>query len=324
MRKRALGSSGLQLTTIGVGTWAIGGGGWQFAWGPQDDRESEAAIRSGLDAGINWIDTAAVYGLGHAEEVVGRAVKGRRSSVVIATKCSRVWEPGSKMIGHRLKAESVRAEIEASLRRLQTDVIDLYQVHWPDPEEDIEEGWTEIARAVKAGKIRHAGVSNFSRAHIERVRKIHPVASLQPPYSMLRREVETELLPYCAAHGIGVIAYSPMQNGLLTGRFTRERIASLPPDDWRRGSPHFTEPALTPNLELVEGLAALAARSGHTSGQLAIAWVLRRPEVTAAIVGLRRPRQVDELVPAADWELGRPEIDGVERLLADRLRRLGS
>ena len=322
MRKRRLGNTELELSTMGVGSWAIGGGGWQFAWGPQDDAESAAAINRALDAGINWIDTAAVYGLGHAEEVVGRAVKGRRSSVILATKCSRVWEPGGTTIGHRLKAESVRAEIEASLRRLQTDVIDLYQIHWPDPEGDIEEGWTEISRAVKAGKIRYGGVSSFSPQHLDRIRRIHPVASLQPPYSMLKREVETELLGYCASHKIGVICYSPMQNGLLTGRFTRERIAALPSDDWRRGSSNFKEPALTANLELVESLSALARRSGHNAGQLAIAWVLRRQEVTAAIVGIRTPAQVDELLPAADWDLAAAEIQEVERLLAEREKRL--
>jgi aryl-alcohol dehydrogenase-like predicted oxidoreductase len=264
-----------------------------------------------------------VYGLGHSEEVVGRAVKGRRSSVILATKCSRVWEPGGTTIGHRLKAESVRAEIEASLRRLQVDAIDLYQVHWPDPDEDIEEGWAEIARAVKAGKIRYGGVSNFSRQHLERVRRIHPVASLQPPYSMLKRDAEAELLGWCASHHVGVICYSPMQNGLLTGRFTRERIASLPADDWRKGSSSFKEPALTANLQLVEGLSALAARSGHNAGQLAIAWVLRRREVTAAIVGIRKPAQVDELLPASDWDLEEPEITEIERLLGEREKGLG-
>ena len=216
----------------------------------------------------------------------------------------------------------MRAEIEASLRRLQTDWIDLYQVHWPRPGGDIEEGWSEIARAVKAGKIRHAGVSNFSREQIERVLPIHPVASLQPPYSMLRREVEEELLGWCASRGIGVVAYSPMQNGLLSGAFTRQRIAALPADDWRRESPHFTEPALSANLELVEGLKRIAARSRRTPGQLAIAWVLRRPELTAAIVGSRRPSQVDETLGGADWDLGREESAEVEQLLAERPRKL--
>jgi aryl-alcohol dehydrogenase-like predicted oxidoreductase len=322
MEKRRLGFSDLELTTVGVGTWAMGGSGWQYAWGPQDDRDSMETIHRALDLGINWIDTAAVYGFGHSEEVVGRAVKGRRSSVILATKCGRPWQAGNPIPLNRLKADSVREEIEASLRRLGTDCIDLYQVHWPKPDEDIEEGWGEISRAVKAGKIRFAGVSNFSREQIERAARIHPVASLQPPYSMLRRDVETELLGFCASSGIGVVAYSPMQNGLLTGKFTRERISSLPPDDWRRGSPFFTEPALTPNLELVEGLKAAAARSGHSAAELAVSWVLRRPEVTAAIVGSRRPEQVPETVGASAWALSPGEIAEVERLLAVRQRKL--
>ncbi len=316
MRKRRLGNTDLELTTVGFGTWALGGSGWKFAWGPQDDADSVAAIHRALDLGINWIDTAAVYGFGHSEEVVGRAVKGRRSSVILATKCGRVRQAGTDEIGSCLRAASVRAEIEASLRRLGTDRIDLYQVHWPKPEEEIEEGWEEIARAVKAGKIRYAGVSNFSREQIERVRKIHPVASLQPPYSMLRRDVEAELLPWCAANGIGVVAYSPMQTGLLAGKFTRERIAALPADDWRRASPYFTEPLLTKNLAVVEGLRAIAARGGRSVAELAVAWVLRRPEVTSAIVGSRRPGQVDETAPASDRPLTPEEDRQIAKILS--------
>jgi aryl-alcohol dehydrogenase-like predicted oxidoreductase len=318
MLTRRLGRTDLELTTVGFGTWALGGTGWKFAWGPQDDADSIAAIHRALDLGINWIDTAAAYGFGHSEEVVGRAVKGRRGSVILATKCGRVRVPGGDGIGSCLRADSVRAEIEASLRRLGTDCIDLYQVHWPKPEEEIEEGWQEIARAVKAGKIRHAGVSNFSRAQIERVRAIHPVASLQPPYSMLRREVEEELLGWCAANGIGVVAYSPMQTGLLAGTFTRERVAALPADDWRRTSPFFTEPELSRNLALVEGLRAIAARGGRSVGELAVAWVLRRPELTAAIVGSRRPGQVDQTAPAADRPLTPEEDRQIARLLLQR------
>ncbi len=318
MEKRRLGQSDLELTTIGLGTWAMGGGGWEFAWGPQDDAVSIATIHRALDLGITWIDTAPAYGLGHAEEVVGKALKGRRSSVILATKCGRVWERGSTRLQHRLTPESVRAEIEASLRRLATDHIDLYQVHWPDPEPDIPAAWEEIARAVRAGKIRYAGVSNFSRAQIERIQDIHPVASLQPPYSMLTRGVEAELLPWCASQGIGVVAYSPMQNGLLAGKFSRERIASLPTNDWRRASPHFTEPALGRNLRLVDGLRAIADRGGRSVGELAVAWVLRRPEVTAAIVGSRRPEQVGETIRASDNPLGGEELMEIERLLAER------
>lgn len=323
MKRRRLGYTTLELSTVGLGTWAIGGGGWKYAWGPQDDQESIATIHRALDAGVNWIDTAAVYGLGHSEEVVGRAVKGRRASVILATKCSRVWDPATGEINGNLKAQSIRAEIEASLRRLQTDWIDLYQIHWPRPEEDLEEGWQEISRAVTAGKIRFAGVSNFSIEQMQRLRPIHPIASLQPPYSMVRREVEEALLGYCAAQGIGVVVYSPMQNGLLTGAFTRERIASLPADDWRREGPQFKEPVLSANLELAQGLRELAARSGRTAGQLAVAWVLRRPEVTSAIVGGRRPSQIDETVRAADWDLAPEIVEEVERLLAERLRKIG-
>jgi aryl-alcohol dehydrogenase-like predicted oxidoreductase len=318
MTKRALGKSGLELTTVGLGTWAIGGAGWQYAWGAQDDRDSIAAIHRALELGIDWIDTAAVYGLGHSEEIVGRAIAGRRDKVLVATKCGLVWNPGETSPSNRLEAASVRAELEASLRRLGTDHIDLYQIHWPNPDPDIEEGWTEIAKAVKAGKVRYAGVSNFSVAQLERARAIHPVASLQPPYSMLRREVEKDLLPYCAAHGVGVICYSPMQMGLLTGTFTRERAASLPRDDVRSRNSLFAEPALTRNLELVEGLRPIAAEYGRNVAELAIAWVLRRPEVTAAIVGARRPEQVAETAGAGELVLSREDVARIDALIAAR------
>jgi aryl-alcohol dehydrogenase-like predicted oxidoreductase len=317
MQKRRLGNTDLHLTAVGLGTWAIGGTGYAYAWGPQDDADSVGSIHRALDLGINWIDTAAVYGFGHSEEVVGRAVKGRRGSVILATKCGRVWQAGNPMPGRCLKADSVRAEIEASLRRLGTDFIDLYQIHWPQPEEEMEEGWAEIARAVKAGKIRFAGVSNFSRQQMERLQRIHPVASLQPPYSLLKREVEEELLGWCAANGIGVVAYSPMQNGLLSGAFTRERAAALPADDWRRGSPFFTEPGLSRNLRLVDGLRSIAGRGRAGAGELAVAWVLRRPEVTSAIVGSRRPRQVAETIGAGDRPLTPEEDREISRLLAE-------
>ena len=318
MKIRKLGYSDLEITRIGLGTWAMGGEDWAFAWGPQDDVASIAAIHKALDLGINWIDTAAVYGIGHSEEVVGKAVAGRRAKVIIATKCGRVLVPGSITPVPRLKAESVREELEASLRRLGTDYIDLYQIHWPDPDPDIEEGWTEIARQVKAGKIRYAGVSNFSVAQIKRLQKIHPVASLQPPYSMLRRDVEAELLPFCGANGIGVIVYSPMQAGLLAGRFTRERARQLPDSDWRKRSPYFTEPALSANLTLVERLKALAGKKGRSAAEIAIAWVLRRPEVTAAIVGGRGPEQVKQTRGGADWDLTPAEIAEIDAIIAQR------
>jgi len=339
MQTRKLGYSDLHLTTVGLGTWAIGGGGWAYGWGPQDDSESIAAIRRALDLGINWIDTAAVYGLGHSEEIVGQAIPstgsgrrpstdsghraGRRDEVIIATKCGLVWDEGSTTPYGRLKAESVRREAEASLRRLELEVIDLYQIHWPNPDEDIEEAWRVIADLIREGKVRYGGVSNFSVEQLKRVQAIHPVASLQPPYSMLRRGIEEELLAYCAANDIGVIVYSPMQAGLLTGTFTKERVANLPDEDWRKGSSAFREPELSANLALVEKLRPIAERNGRTVAQLAIAWVLRRPEVTAAIVGARRPSQIEETAPAGDWMLSEEDVAEIDALLVERERALG-
>jgi len=321
VRTRKLGFTDLHLTTVGLGTWAIGGE-WKWGWGPQDDAESIAAIRRALDLGINWIDTAAAYGLGHSEEVVGKAIAGRRDEVIVATKCGTRWDESSRQPFRSLKAESVRREAEASLRRLNVDVIDLYQIHWPDPDEEVEEGWGVIADLVKEGKVRYGGVSNFSVAQLERAQPIHAVASLQPPYSMLRRGAEDELLPYCAANEIGVVAYSPMQAGLLTGKFSRERVASLADTDWRKRNHLFNEPQLSANLALVERLRPIAGRNGITPAQLAIAWVLRRSEVTAAIVGGRRPAQVEEVVPAGDVELPAEDIAEIEALLEERERAL--
>lgn len=323
MRARKLGYSDLYLTTVGLGTWAIGGGGWAYGWGPQDDADSNAAIRSALDLGVNWIDTAAVYGLGHSEEIVGRAIAGRRDEVIVATKCGLVWDEGSPTPYGRLKAESIHREVEASLRRLNVEVIDLYQIHWPDPDEEIEEAWATIADLIREGKVRYGGVSNFSVEQLKRVQSIYPVTSLQPPYSMLRRGVEDELLSYCVANDIGVVVYSPMQAGLLTGKFTPERVANLPDDDWRRQSDYFQEPMLSVNLAFVEKLHPIAEGSGKTVAQLAIAWVLRRPEVTAAIVGARRPSQIEETAPAADWVLSDDDIAEIDALLAEREQALG-
>lgn len=317
MRTRRLGSGGPEISRIGMGTWAIGGSGWQYAWGAQNDRDSIAAIHRALELGVTWVDTAAVYGLGHSEEVVGKALAGRRDTVFLATKCGRPWD-ASATITDRLAASSVRGELEASLRRLGTDYIDLYQIHWPRPDAEIEEGWAEIAKAVKEGKVRYAGVSNFSVAQLKRAQKIHPVTSLQPPYSMLRREAEEELLPYCRENGIGVIVYSPMQMGLLTGAFSRARVTALPGDDLRSRNPFFAEPALSRNLQLVEKLAPIARRAGRSLAEMAIAWVLRRPEVTAAIVGGRKPAQVDEVVGGAEWDLSEAEIGEIAELLAER------
>lgn len=314
MKTRELGWTDLDLTVIGLGTWAMGGGGWQFSWGPQDDRESEAAILRALDVGINWIDTAAVYGLGRSEEIVGRTLRNLSDKPLIATKCGREWGSDGRVWGN-LKRERIRLEIEASLKRLQVEVIDLYQIHQPMPDEDIEEAWGVIVEAVKAGKIRYAGVSNFSVSQLRRVQAIHPVASLQPPYSMLRRDVEEELLRFCAENEIGVVIYSPMQKGLLTGKFSRERFQKLPEDDHRRRDPLFLEPKLSANLELTEKLRLIAEKQGRTVAQLAIAWCLRRPEVTSAIVGARRPSQIEETAPAAEWELSAEELAAINGLL---------
>jgi aryl-alcohol dehydrogenase-like predicted oxidoreductase len=316
MEKRKLGFTDLYLTTIGLGAWAIGGS-WEYGWGPQDEKESVETIHRALDLGINWIDTAPAYGLGVSEKAVGKALAGKRDQVIVATKCGQVWNEGDRGVHRRLKADSVRKEAEDSLRRLKVDVIDLYQVHWPDPDEDLEEGWQAIAGLVKEGKVRYAGASNFSVAQLRRVQVIHPVASLQPPYNLLRREVEAELLGYCDRHAIGVVVYSPMASGVLTEAYSRARAEQLAEDDWRRRSLDFNEPGLTTNLVLLEKLRTIAQAEGRTVAQLAIAWVLRRPEVTAAIVGARRPVQVDELVPAAAWRLLPEQIVDIDELLEE-------
>lgn len=320
MQTRKLGFSELKLTTIGFGAWAIGGGNWDWGWGPQDDAESISTIHRALDLGINWIDTAAAYGLGHSEEIVARALKGRREQVFLATKCSLVWDtPQDYKVYNRLKAWSVRQECENSLRRLNTEVIDLYQIHWPNPDADIEEGWAEIARLIQEGKVRYAGVSNFSVQQMRRAQAIHPIASLQPEYSMLAREPENELLAYCAENHIGVIAYSPMASGLLTGKYNRQKVAALPPTDWRvTKNEYFREPSLTLNLEMVESLRSIAERNNRSLGELAVAWVLRRPEVTAAIVGARRPDQIAETALAGDWALSDDEQLAIDRILEGR------
>jgi aryl-alcohol dehydrogenase-like predicted oxidoreductase len=312
MQTKQLGNSDMHITPIGIGAWAMGGGGWAFAWGPQDDDESVAAIHAGLDAGINWIDTAAVYGLGHSEEVVARALKGRAHKPFVFTKCERVWNE-RREIGKSLKADSIRREVEASLRRLQVDVIDLYQIHWPEPDEDIEEGWTAMAQLQREGKVRWIGVSNFNVGHLRRAQAIAHITSLQPPYSILAREIEQEVLPYTQAHGIGVIVYSPMKSGLLSGAMTRERIAAMPADDFRRRTPPFQEPRLTRNLELAELLRAIGQRHGRTPGEVAIAWTLRHPAVTAAIVGMRSAKQVEGVIGAAEFRLSPEEVQEIEQ-----------
>jgi aryl-alcohol dehydrogenase-like predicted oxidoreductase len=314
MRTRQLGNTDLRISPLGVGAWAIGGGGTPFAWGPQDDDDSIGAIHAALDRGINWIDTAPAYGLGHSEEIVGRALQGRATRPYVFTKCSIVWDDKREM-GRSLKRESIRRECEDSLRRLRIDVIDLYQIHWPDPEPDIEEGWSAMAELQREGKVRWIGISNFKPAQIARIEKIAPITSLQPPYSILSPEIEAEILPCCAQRDIGVIVYSPMKSGLLTGAMTRERIAEMPADDFRQRTVSFKEPLLTRNLNLVELLREIGNRHGRTPGEVALAWTLRRPEVTGAIVGLRSPKQVDGVAGAADFRLSGAEVEEIARFL---------
>ena len=302
METRRLGNSDMDITPIGVGAWAMGGGGWEFGWGPQQDKDSLAAIHEAFDRGINWIDTAAVYGLGHSERVVGRALKSRAKCPFVFSKCSMVWNKNGE-IGHSLKASSIRREVEDSLKRLDIDVIDLYQIHWPDPDADIEEGWTEMARLKEEGKVRYIGVSNFNVRQMKRVQRIAPITSLQPPYSLLAREVEDEILPYVLRNHIGVIVYSPMYSGLLSGAMTRARVSQFAPDDWRRRNPNFQEPLLSRNLSLVQLLREIGDRYGRTPGEVAIAWTLHNFAVTAAIVGVRTPEQVQGVIGAADFRL---------------------
>ncbi len=313
MQKAKLGTTDLNLTKIGLGTWAIGGGGWQYSWGAQDDNNSISTIQKALDSGVNWIDTAPVYGLGHSEEIVGQAVKDLNQKPIIATKCSLVWDD-NKNISSNLKKENIRKEVEASLKRLQLETIDLYQIHWPNPKSDIEEGWSTVANLVKEGKIRYAGVSNFSVKQLKRIQPIHPVASLQPPYSMLERSIEKELLHYCLQSQIGVIVYSPIQKGILTDKFTREWVNALPGDDHRLyEDSRFREPELTANLKFVDALRKIAQKRKITVSHLAIAWILRREEVTAAIVGARRPAQIEEVVVAGDLRLSNDELAEIEK-----------
>src|SRR5690348_8479013 len=297
METRVLGNSDLKITRIGVGAWAMGGGGWTWSWGPQDDEKSIAAIHEALDSGVNWIDTAAVYGLGHSEEVVARALQGRSNRPFVFTKCERVWDERGQ-IGGSLKAASIRRECESSLRRLKVDVIDLYQIHWPEPDRDIEEGWSEMARLKQEGKVRYIGVSNFNIEQLRRAQAIMPVTSLQPPYSLLSREIEDEVLPYCRENNIGVIVYSPMYSGLLTGAMTKKRVSEFASDDWRRRDAEFQEPNLSRNLQFVEVLRAIGKKHGRTAGEVAIAWTLGNSAVTGAIVGVRSAEQVHGIIGA--------------------------
>ncbi len=311
MKVKQLGNTDLDVTPLGFGAWAIGGAGYEWGWGVQDDADSIAAIHEALDAGVNWIDTAAVYGLGRSEEVVARALEGMKQRPYVFTKCGMVWDEQGQ-ITNRLKAYSIRRECEASLRRLRVDCIDLYQIHWPKPAEDVEEGWAMMAQLQREGKVRWIGVSNFDADQLFQVRTIAPVASLQPPYSLIKRQVEEVVLPVCFHQHIGVIAYSPMASGLLTGAMTRERVATLASDDWRRKNPDYREPLLSRNLRLVRLLEIIGQRHGRSPAEVAVAWVLRHPAVTGAIVGARRPGQFKGVVGAAEFRLTPRELAEIE------------
>ncbi len=315
MQKKQLGTTGMHLTPVGFGSWAIGGGNWEYGWGAQDDGDAIAAIERAVELGINWIDTAAVYGLGHSEELVATAIAGMRGRPYIFTKCSLVWD-GSRKVGNSLKADSIKRECEASLTRLKVDAIDLYQIHWPNPEDDLEEGWQEMARLKEEGLVRHIGVSNFTVDQLRRVIPIAPVASIQPPYSMLRPAIEQALLPFCLEEKIGVIVYSPMLSGMLTGAMTRERVANFAKDDWRRNNKEFQEPRLSANIELAGFLSKIGASHGRSAGEVAIAWTLRHPAVTVAIVGGRNAAQVDGIIGAAEFRLSEDEIAAIMAYLA--------
>jgi aryl-alcohol dehydrogenase-like predicted oxidoreductase len=319
MQTRKLGNSDLHITPVGYGAWAIGGSGWEFAWGSQNDNDSIAAIHRSLELGVNWIDTAAVYGLGHSEEVVARALKswsGPRPYVF--TKCGLRWD-SKGTVRKVLTADSIQHEVEDSLRRLSLDVIDLYQIHWPpDPDSaELEEGWSMMAQLQRQGKVRWIGVSNFSVQQLRRAQTMAPITSLQPPYSLVHREIEDRVLPYCLREGIGVIVYSPMASGLLTGAMTRERAAKLPKDDWRKNHPDFTEPNLSRNLALVERLQEIARRHNRSAGEVAIAWTLHHPAVTGAIVGARNARQAEGVMRAGDLRLTDEEVNGIEAFSAE-------
>jgi aryl-alcohol dehydrogenase-like predicted oxidoreductase len=311
LRTTQLGETGLEITRVGFGAWAIGGDGYQFGWGSQDDDDSIAAIHHALELGINWIDTAAVYGLGRSERVVGRALEGIDDPPYVFTKASLVDE-GDGRVGHNLKRDSIRREVEASLDRLGVEAIDLYQIHWPSPDEDIEEGWATFAELKAEGLVRHIGVSNFDVEQLRRIQPIAPVEAFQPPYSLVDRDVEHEILPFAGQERIGVIVYSPMGSGILTGKVTREWLSSLDDSDWRKHDPRFQEPELSKRLAIVERLQAVAARLDTTAGAVAVAWTLRNPAVDGAIVGFRQPQQIDPILDAANLELSDEDVDEIE------------
>ena len=311
LKTQQLGTTGLEITRVGFGAWAIGGGGWEFGWGPQDDEDSIEAIHRALELGVNWIDTAAAYGFGRSELVVGRALEGLDKRPYVFTKASLLEGSGRRVV-HSLKCESILREAEASLDRLRVDAIDLYQIHWPTPDEDIEEGWSALAELKEQGLVHHIGVSNFSAEQLRRIQQIAPVETLQPQYSLVARDAEDDVLPFAEREGVGVIVYSPMGSGLLTGRMTRDRIEALPEDDWRRHDPRFNEPQLSQHLALVERPQTVADRHGTSSGAVAVAWTLRNPAVDGAIAGFRRPDQVDPILEAANLQLTDDDVDELE------------
>jgi aryl-alcohol dehydrogenase-like predicted oxidoreductase len=311
MQTQLLGDSDLAITRVGYGAWAIGGTGWEYAWGPQKDDDSIAAIRRALELGVNWIDTAAQYGFGHSEQVVGRAIAGLGRRPYVFTKCGQPEGPGRTTM-HSLRRDSIRRELEGSLTRLGVDAIDLYQIHWPIPEEEIEEGWSTFVELRDEGLVRHIGVSNFSVPQLRRAQAIAPVETLQPQYSLIARGAEAEILPFAERAGVGVIVYSPMGSGMLSGGMTRARIERLPDDDWRKHDARFREPLLSEHLALVERLKAVAERHDTTPGAVAAAWTLRNPAVDGAIVGFRRPDQVDPILAAAKLGLGELDMATIE------------
>jgi aryl-alcohol dehydrogenase-like predicted oxidoreductase len=311
LKRAQLGQTGLQITRVGFGAWAIGGGDWEFGWGPQDDEQSIAAIHHALEQGINWIDTAAVYGFGHSEQIVGRALQGLAERPYVFTKCSLLEGPGRKEVPN-LKRDSILREAANSLQRLGVDAIDLYQIHWPIPAADIQEGWAALAELKEQGLVRHIGVSNFDVDQLRVIQQIAPVQTLQPEYSLIERDIEREILPFAQQQGIGVIAYSPMGSGMLSGGMTRKRLQSMPEQDWRKRDARFNEPQLSQNLQLVERLRTVADRYDTTPGAVAVAWTLRNPAVDGAIVGFRRPDQVDPILPAASLELTDADVAEIE------------
>ena len=314
LERHTLGTTGYEVTRIGLGAWAIGGGDWQGGWGPQDDRDSIRTIRHAVERGVNWIDTAPAYGLGHAEEVVGRAIANlpEDERPLVFTKCGLVWRPGETTVSNVLAPASVRRECEDSLRRLRVDYLDLLQVHWPTHDgTPVEESWATLAALVDEGKVRAIGVCNFEVDLLERCQSVRQVDTFQPELNLIRRAAGQEAITWASRHGAGVIVYSPMRSGLLSGRFSRERCAELPEDDWRRHDPSFCEPELGRNLQLVERLQPLAAELGCSLPELAVAWTLAWPGVTGAIVGARRPEQVDDWIGAAEVELDVEHLESI-------------